>query len=193
MLKNEDGFIKIAAPILLVLLYGCLYDRIGCLATTILFTKYSPPLGFMRSFADITAGCVCYRIYEWMDDLELPGEELLATLVEIGVLLASFLYMYSNMSEVDFLFVPLFMAFVISVFRGKSLLSKMLDNPISEWLGRQTFAFFLNNAFIVYVCMFLFPGADVWSMCFFCVPACLIFSFITGTLIGTNKPRSRRI
>lgn len=189
LLKDEEGFIKIVAPLIFVIFYGCLFDRKGSLANTIIFTRYSAPLGFMRAVADITAGAVAYRVYEWMEDIELPGEAFLATLVEGMILAASFLYMYSNTGAFDFLFVPMFAAFVISVFRGRSWLTRLLDNPVSGWLGRQSFAYFLNNAVVIYPIMHYFPDMDIFTMCLVCAPLCLVVSFITGSVVGSNRSR----
>ncbi len=183
LVKNEDAFVKILAPILIVVLYGTLFDRKGSLANTIIFTQYSPFLGFYRAVADITVGCVAYRVYEWMDDVKLPGEWLWATVVEGAVMLAGWMWMYSNSGKADFLFVPLFAAFVISVFRGKSLFTRVFDNPLSGWLGKHSYAYFLNNLVVIYPCMFLFPEADIITMCLICVPACLVISVITGTAL----------
>lgn len=188
VLKDEDGFVKIIAPFVFVLFYGSLFDKIGCLATTIVFTRYSPPLGFMRSFAAITAGVVSYRIYEWLADVRLPSERFLSTLTEAAILTASVLFMYnSNFTRFDFLFVPLFCVFVISVFRGRSALSEVLDNALSAWLGRQCFAFFLNNAVVIYLCMYFCPGMPVGRMAVICLPCCLVLSWITGCLTGSNR------
>jgi len=187
LLKDEDGFMKIVAPLILVIFYGCLFDRKGSFATTILFTRYSAPLGYMRAVADITAGVLSYRVFEWMEDAEIPSEPVLATLVEGLVLLASGLYMYRNSGKFDFLFVPLFCAFVISVFRGRSILTHAFDNPLSEWLGRQSLAYFLNNAIPIYLCMHFFPDMGIGTMCLVCIPACLILSVVTGAVTGTNR------
>lgn len=187
LLKDEEGFVKIVAPLLLVILYGCLFDRKTSFATTIIFTRYSAPLGYIRAVADITVGVLCYRFHEWMEDVKLPGEPILSTIVEAAVLLASGVYMYSNSGAFDFLFVPLFCAFIISVFRGKSLLTRLFDNPVSEWLGRQSLAFFLNNAAAVYLCMVLFPDISLGRMCLAAIPLCMAISVITGTLVGSNR------
>lgn len=183
LLKNEDVFIKILAPILIVVLYGTLFDRKGSLANTIIFTQYSPFLGFYRAVADITVGCVTYRIYEWLEDARLPGEWLWATVLEGAVMVAGGMWMYSNSGRGDFLLVPLFAAFVISVFRGRSLFTKLFDNPVSGWLGKQSYAYFLNNLVVIYPCMFLFPDMGLVTMCLVCVPACFVLSLITGTVL----------
>ncbi len=180
ILRCEDTFIKVVAPILLVVCYGTLFDRAECLAATILFTRYAPHLGFMRGLADLTVGCLAFRAYEWMEDVKLPGEAVLSTLLEAAVFLTSALYMYRCSSRYDFLFVPLFFAFVISVFRGRSVFTHLFDNGLSAWLGRQSYAYYLNNIVVIYPYMYLFPESNIWAMCWFCVPACLLVSVVTG-------------
>lgn len=180
ILRDEDVFCKIIAPVLLVVCYGTLYDRAESLAVTIIFTRYAPHLGFMRGLADLTVGCLAYRAYEWMGDVELPGESVLATVLEGMVFLAAALYMYRCSGKYDFLFVPLFFAFVISVFRGKSMFTRLFDNRLSGWLGKQSYAYFLNNIVVIYPYMHFFPESNIWAMCWFCVPACLLVSVVTG-------------
>lgn len=187
LLKDEDGFVKVIAPLILVICYGCLFDRKGSFATTIIFTRYSAPLGFMRALADITAGIAAYRFYEWIDGLDIPGEPVLSSLLEGLVFTASALYMYGSSGKFDFLFVPLFCGFVISVFRGRSIFTMLFDNRVSEWLGRQSFAYFLNNAAVIYLFMHFFPEAGLSAMAAVCIPACLVLSWFTGMLTGTNR------
>jgi peptidoglycan/LPS O-acetylase OafA/YrhL len=181
--KDEDGFVKVLGPLLVVLCYGVLFDRKGSLANTILFTRYSAFLGFYRALADITVGCLAYRVYEWMENVEIPGEWLLATILEVMVIAASALWMYGHSGKFDFAFVPLFFAFVISVFRGKSLLTRVLDNPVSGWLGKQSYAYFLNNLVVIYPYMYFFPDSGIFTMCLVCVPTCFVVSVITGNIL----------
>ena len=183
LLRDKKLFLKVIAPVLLAVLYGTLFERKGSLSNTIVFTHYSPFLGFYRSVADITVGCVAYGIYEWMADVTLPGEGLWATLVEGAVFAAAGLWMFSNSGRGDFLFVPLFAAFVISVFRGKSLFTKVFDNPVSGWLGKHSYAYFLNNLVVIYPCMHFFPELELVPMCLVCVPACFVVSVLTGTVL----------
>ena len=180
LLRNEDAFIKVIAPVLLVVCYGTLFDRAESLAATIHFTRYAPHLGFMRGLADMTVGCLAYRAYEWMEDVKLPGEGVIATVLEGAVFAASALYMLRCSGKYDFLFVPLFFAFVVSVFRGRSLFTRLFDNGLSAWLGRQSYAYFLNNIVVIYPYMYFFPESNIWAMCWFCVPVCLLVSVITG-------------
>ncbi len=183
LLRDEDGFIKIIAPIVIVVCYGTLFDRKECLAVTIIFAQYSAHMGFMRALADITVGCVAFRAYEWLRDTEVPGEGVLATVLEGAVFLASALWMYGNSGKYDFLFVPLFFAFVISVFRGRSLFTRLFDNPVSDWLGKHSYAFFLNNVVVIYPYMHFFPDSGILRMCAVCIPACLLVSVFTDGLL----------
>ena len=181
--RCEKTFIKIIAPIIIVFCYGTIFSRKWSLATTIMFMRTAPFLGFMRSLADMTVGCVCYVLYERLKDTELPMEDILSTVTEGAVMLASAVYMYGHSGKWDFAFVPMFAVFVISVFRGKSLFTKLFDNSVSEWLGRQSFAYFLNNIVVIYPVMYLFPNIDIFGMCLICVPTCLVFSVISGNLL----------
>ena len=191
LVRHEDVFLKVLAPFLLVFLYGTIFDRKGCLANTILFTQHAPFLGFYRGFADMTVGCLAYRVYEWMKDVELPGEWLIATILELAVMIASAFWMYGHWGKVDFLFVPLFFAFVISVFRGKSLFTRLFDNGLSGWLGHLSYAYFLNNLVVLYPFMHFFPDAGIWMMALVCIPVCLVVSVFTTALTDGLAGRRR--
>ena len=192
LVKHEDVFLKILAPVLLVLIYGTIFDRKGSLANTIIFTRYSPFMGFYRGFADITVGAIAYRVYEWMENVDIPLEGVLATVLELAIMTASALWMYSNNGQYDFLFVILFSAFIISVFRGKSLFSKLFDNPVSTWLGKQSYAYFLNNLVVIYPYMYFFPDSDIGRMCLICAPACFVLSVVTTALVDGMFKRPHR-
>ncbi len=183
LLKCEDTFLRVIAPVLLVVCYGTIFDRAESLAVTIHFTRYAPNLGFMRALADITVGCLAYRAGEWLGDAELPGETVLATVVEAAVLLAAGFYMLRASGQFDFLFVPLFFAFTVSVFRGKSVFSRLLDNPVSAWLGKRSYAIFLNNFVVIYPFLHFFPAAGMGTMCLVCIPACCLVSLGTEALL----------
>ena len=183
LMWNENAFIKVIAPLLLVICYGTLFERAGCFAVTIVFTRYAPHLGFMRGLADLTVGCLAYRAYEWMEDVKVPDEAFWATLVEGGTFVASAMHMFRNSSRYDFLFVPIFFVFVLSVFRGRSIFTRLFDNRLSAWLGRQSFAYFLNNLVVIYPYMYFFPESNIWAMCWFCIPACLLVSVITDGVL----------
>lgn len=179
LLRDENAFVKVVAPLLIVICYGTIIDRAECLAATIVFTRYSPHLGFMRSIADMTAGVLAYRVYEWMSDLEHPLEPVISTVLEVAVLVISCLWMTGNQGKCDILMIPLFFIFLISVFRKRSVLSRVLDNRVSAWLGEISFAYFLNNLVVIYLCQFFFPNAGIWQMACICIPACLVLSIAT--------------
>lgn len=191
LLKDEDGYIKVLGPLLLVLCYGTIFDRKGNLTSTILFTQYAPFLGYFRALADLTVGCIAYRVYEWMEDVTIPGERALSTVLEGAVGLASFLWMYKNSGKFDFLFVVLFFAFVISVFRGKSLFTKLFDNPVSAWLGQQSYAFYLNNLVVVYPYLHFCQTPGVLRRCLVCIPACFAVSLITNGALKALTGRKK--
>ena len=183
LLRDEKGFMCVAAPLILVMCYGALFDRTGSLAATIHFTRYAPHMGFMRALADITVGVLAFRAYEWLEDTPLPGESVIATILEAAVLISACLWMSRNSGLADFLAIPLFFVFVISVFRGRSLWTRLFDNDLSGWLGRQSYAFFLNNLVVIYPYMHWFPESNLLGMVTFCVPACLILSVLTGAFL----------
>ena len=183
LLRCEETFVRVIAPVLLAVCYGMIFDRAESLAVTIHFTRYAPNLGFLRALAGITVGCLAFRAEEWLGAEELPGERVLATLTEAAMFAAFGFYMLRDCGKADFLLVPLFFAFVVSVFRGRSVFSAALDNRLSGWLGRRSYAVFLNNFVVIYPFMHFFPAAGLGTMCLVCIPACLLVSLGTETVL----------
>ena len=192
ILRSEDAFVKVLAPVLLVVCYGSLFDRTESLAATIHFARFAPNMGFLRALADLTAGVLAYRAWEWLRPVSLPHEKLLATLLELSIALCAVFVLARRGSKLDFLFVPLFFTFVISVFRGKSLWTRLFDNRLSDWLGRQSYAYFLNNFVVIYPYLYFFPSSNLPAMAWFCAPVCLAVSAVTGALLRP-APKKRGI
>ena len=184
LVKNERLFICLLAPLLIVLLYGCLYDGKGSLAATILFTRYARFYGFFRSLADICVGCLAWRLYEHWQDKSLHGEAAWATLYEAAVFIAIGVSTVKYPGLYDFYYVPLFFGFVISVFRGRSLFSRLFDTRLSEALGTLSYAFYLNNLAVILPYRHFFPEeSSIGRMCLICGGACLVLSVVSTWLV----------
>ncbi len=189
VLKDENSFVKVIAPILLIVCYGDLFDRMESLAATIHFYRYAPHTGFMRAIADLTVGILAYRAWEWMDDIKLPGEETISTVLEGFIFLASLVGLFHGGGRMDLLFVPLYFAFVISVFRGRSLWTRLFNNRLSAWLGGISYAYFLNNFVVIMPYVYAFPDSSLKAMAWFCVPVCLVVSVLTDGFLKLIMPR----
>lgn len=177
LVRNEKLFINLLAPLLIVLLYGCLYDGKGSLAATILFTRYARFYGFFRALADICVGCLAWRLFEHWQGKRLHGETVWATLYEAAVFIAIGVSCVKYPGLYDFYYVPLFFGFVISVFRGQSLFSRLLDNKLSGALGTLSYAYYLNNLIVILPYRYFFPTeSSIGRMCLICGAACLVLS-----------------
>lgn len=184
MLKNEKLFLNLLAPLLMVILYGCLYDGKGSLAATIVFTRYARFYGFFRAVADVFAGCLAWKLYERWQQKSLRHETLWATLYEAAVFVAVGVSVIRHPGLYDFYYVPLFFFFIISVFRGKSFFSRLLDNPLSGVLGTVSYAFYLNNLIVILPYRYFFPQENnIFRMCLICGAGCLVISLISTWLV----------
>lgn len=180
LVRNEKLFLNLLAPLLMVLLYGCLYDGKGSLAATILFTRYARFYGFFRALADICAGCLAWRVYEHWQGKRLHGETVWSTLFESAVFIAIGVSCVKYPGVYDFYYVPLFFFFVISVFRGQSLFSRLFDNKLSQSLGTLSYAYYLNNLIVILPYRHFFPEeSSIGRMCLICGGACLVISLFS--------------
>ena len=183
LLKNPELFLRLIAPILIVFLYGTLYDGKGSLAATIIFTQYSRFYGFFRSLADLCVGCLARAVYDRCREKTLRHEAAWSTLFELAVFTAVAVSTVKDRGLYDFYYVLLFAGFVISVFRGQSLFSRLFDNPLSEKLGSVSYAFYLNNLVIIYPYRYYFgETGGIGRMCLICIPACFLLSVFTTRL-----------
>lgn len=184
LLRHEELFVKLLGPLLLVLLYGVLFDGKGHLAATILFTRYARFYGFFRALADITAGILAFRVYENWQEKSLRHEALWATLFEAAVFIAIGVTFIKRPGNYDFYYVFLFFFFVISVFRGQSLFSRLLDNRLSSALGTLSYAYYLNNLVVILPYRHFFPEeSSIGRMCLICAVGCLVFSVFSTWLV----------
>ena len=185
LVSRPKLFLHLLAPLIMVLLYGCMVDGKGHLASTILFTQYSRFYGFFRALADICTGCMAWRLFEYWKDKRLRHEALWATLYESAVFIAVGVSFVRHPGLYDFYYVPLFFGFVISVFRGQSLFSRLLDNRLSEALGTVSYAYYLNNLIVIMPYRWLFPQEDNFlRMCLICGVACFVLSLISTWLVN---------
>lgn len=184
LLRHEELFVKLLGPLLLVLLFGMLYDGKGSLAATIVFARYARFYGFFRALGDITAGILAGRLFEYWKDKRLPGEALWASLFELSVFISVAVTFVKHSGTYDFFYVPLFCFFVISVFRGQSLFSRLFDNRLSGALGTLSYAFYLNNLVVILPYRHFFPNeTSMLRMCLICGTACFVLSIVSTWLV----------
>jgi peptidoglycan/LPS O-acetylase OafA/YrhL len=116
----------------------------------VLFSKHGMDatydLGLIRCFYGFLVGYLTYRVWQKLADARFR-----AGLVEVGALIAVIAYVsFAGRSGYSFL-APLVFAFVVLVFAFEAgPLSRLMSNPVSEWLGRISYSIYMWEAFIIF-------------------------------------------
>ena len=104
-------------------------------------------------FAEIGLGCICYEVYEALKEkfpADCPMQNILVhTLVEV-IAIIDILYcvFLSAATNADFSCVLFMAVLIVSLFMERSLISKLLNNPLSRYLGKISVCIYLTHIMI---------------------------------------------
>lgn len=158
--KHKKNYIFFVVPVSAVVIFSYLRNQYGNLNR---WTQ-NPLLlcdGLFRGFAEMGLGCVCYYVV-----LAIKREKLFPVLPEkweriiysigevgcLGVILVTMWkpqgHMLGNDVALEFICIPVMAVFIIIVLSEKSILHRVMDNRVSEILGKLSFYVYLNHAII---------------------------------------------
>lgn len=144
--------------------------------------------GFWRALAEIMLGCVCYDIVQ-SNKKERTGKAggVLCALLELGLLLVlCYLFYTPQFRSKSTLVLLLSMAFLILVFSQESCLSRLLNNKASAYLGKISYAVYLNQIVFTVIGNRFFPfpdGTPVWLVVAACMAANVLLSMLTTWMV----------
>lgn len=119
--------------------------------------------GLWRVIAGLALGCVVSCLVQRLAPLLRGRFALLSSALETGLLLVLLALMYRTYrSPWDFLAVALLALLVLSVLLGNSLLTRLLDNPLSDFLGKISYGVYLNQCFFLHLYGPVFPVRSYW-------------------------------
>ena len=156
-IRNKDRFFYVICPLTSIFLFGILFTQFGKIRSFQGMFLGVFNSGLMRGIAEISLGCICYKLSMKLASLKL-GTRLrtLLGIVEISCYLFAVLFgaylvghMESRGSELDF---PVLMMLAIAVaisFSGQPIWSGLFNNPVSYFLGKLSFPLYLGHGIIV--------------------------------------------
>ena len=193
--RKNDGqtYATVIAPILFFVVMGYLWSTRDHLNY---WTQSAPILtgGFLRGISEMGLGCTVYvavhGMREYFETHKRP--DLLATVFELLGWALIFYHMFKQQDKRDFIVPALAAVLLVSVFSCRSYLSRLLDNPVSAFLGRISFPMFLNQfIFIRPICKYL-KGYPFWRMAALMLIAVFLFSLFSDWLVRTVTEKVRK-
>lgn len=118
-------------------------------------TMAAAPLGsqgLWRVIAGLGLGCVVSCLVRWSRPAVRGRFALLSAAGEAGLVLILLAIMYRTYrSPWDFIAAALLALLVFSVLLGNSALTRLLDNPLSGFLGKISYGIYLNQCFFLHL------------------------------------------
>jgi len=160
LIKNRSLFLKIIAPILVVLIFSWGYTnwKVGLSSPSV--WQYIAFKGLIRSFAEICLGCICFNINEMIKTNKINTfASFILMIVEFASYIFVIYYVYDNVFSDQSYFLVLLLSLGITIsFSGISMSAKLFSFPIFTWLGTFSFNMFLAHAFWSHTMLYFFHG-----------------------------------
>jgi len=119
--------------------------------------------GLWRMIAELGLGCLIYQAVKYWKPFLQNRFGLAASVLELALLAAVLVLCWQGTRDSrDFIALGLLGLLVLSVFLGNSRLSRLLDNPLSDFLGKISYGFYLNQAFFIHLYGDLLPVNGYW-------------------------------
>ena len=144
------------------LIFSLFHARCGTLDCT-MAPAPAGSQGLWRIVAGLGLGCVVSCLVRRLRPFVQNRLALISTVFEAGLLAALLLLMYRTYRSLwDFTVTALLALLVLSVQLGNSLLTRLLDNPVSGFLGKISYGIYLNQCFFLHLYGPVFPVRNYW-------------------------------
>ena len=151
-------FCQIVFPIAAFGIFSALIQANGSINVTFSY-HYLFSDGLWRALAGMMFGCICYDIIVWFRNFNFAGKKLMFTLIELVLLAAMGTILYLPRYW-ESLAMVLFAVFIVLILSQTSYLSDLLNNRVSRYLGKISYAVYLNQI-VVYLTIFkFFPAVE---------------------------------
>lgn len=183
LLKNKEAFLYLIGPVSIFIFLPYFYHDLGYLGYAnqyrILFC-----VGVWEAFAGLAYGCICYKIFEFIkrrkEFFKQTKIKIFTTLFELCGFAFFFYYCWYGMTAKDF-FVQFLLGFlIISIFTETSYITQILNNRLSLYLGKITFAIFLNQFIFIHLMQSKFLGYPFWP-----IVICMLILIILFSIFST--------
>ena len=184
---NKRLFINILFPLGFCFLFSFLSKAHPHLNVW-LTTEGIIPHATIRVFAEIGLGCICYEVYGALK-AKFPADcsirnMLVHTLVEVICIMEILYIVFRHAAtNADFSCVLFMAVLIVSLFMERSLISKVLNNSLSRYLGKISVCIYLTHIMIVQINWVKIIGLS-WkksSVCYLLIV--IAFSCITTAFV----------
>ncbi len=149
LLRYKKNFLTLAAPLIVLFLYGYVYTNIESGFSTPSASVGFIRKGLLRAFAEIALGCACYLPAQKLKNLKTTGVFKTAmAVIAFGCYGIVFWQSYDRISTLLYIM----MAFVLAVgvvisFSEQTIWHDWLNHPVISWLGAFSFDLYISHGF----------------------------------------------
>lgn len=183
LLRNRQRFLYFFAPALICIIYAQFFQSADFLNQN-LTCKFLVCNGVFRALAGMSLGCLCYLAYIRLKPVLQGRFGFCSSILELGIFALFLRIIYhGGYTHWDFLVLPLMAVFVTSIFLGNSILSRLLNNRLSAYLGKLSYAVYLNQGIFTVIAIMRFSGYDYWQAAGAYLAAVVVFSVLSTWLV----------
>lgn len=156
---NKKVFINFIAPLIILIGGAYLANKNG---TSLLWYEYNGILniGWIRCIVDICIGSITWYAYRYFSNKRSKQNTLILSMVEIFcVFRIIYAILYHKNARNDFWDMLVFAILIMISFLNVSFIDKIIDNKISEFLGKLSLNMYLNQVFLMSIYFDIF-GID---------------------------------
>lgn len=174
----------VATTFAALFIVACFYEKYGTLDGTLgngLFFVLPGSQGLWRLIAELSLGALAYQLVKYLKPLLRGRFALLSTLAELAILALVVRFTWQvNRDQRDFIVLALLFVLLLSVAMGQSFLTRLLDNPVSGFLGKISYGYYLNQCFFLHLYgSVLRVHEDYWPTACFVLVCNLVLSTVT--------------
>lgn len=177
----------VAAAFGALFILACFFEKYGTLDGTLgngLFFVLPGSQGLWRLIAELSLGCLAWQLVKYLKPMLRGRFALPCTLLELAILALVVRFTWQvNRDQRDFIVLALLFVLLLSIAAGQSFLTRLLDNPVSGFLGRISYGYYLNQCFFLHLYGSVLPvHEDYWPTAFFVLVCNLVLSTVTYCL-----------
>lgn len=183
--KNRAFYINLIAPFALMVTFVYMYHHFGNLnrwlqVDTIIST------GTLRGFAELGLGCICFEIVSAVKPKIRRRFMVCSALIEIIAIAFVMCVIYSaEMDGYDFVCVLIMALAIVSFSLGNSILSSLLNNSFSVYLGKISVSIYLNHVVLAKINWFQLLSWS-WTQSFFAyLGITIVFSCLSTEVVNS--------
>lgn len=175
LVKNEDFFIAVFCPVLIIGSYGFSVLNQGGAFPRTTTGWLGFPNNLLRVAAGICVGCLMYYVVEYFKKKKFT-KGMTITFTVLNVLLSAFFIytIWNGIKWSEFAHNAFIIPFTIILLVQKDYLSNILNNEVSGVLGKLSLYYYCCHIVLVFLLPYLFPSMSYHVMAVIFVLACFI-------------------